>query len=229
MRVHNADGSTPEMCGNGLRCAALHFVRNGIVTGPHFEVDTDAGPHACEVHAGDEGESARVEITMRAPSFVPGEVPVMAEAPLLDAPFEVLDTTLHLTALSIGNPHAVTFDDVGEARLVLGSAIAGDRRFPDGVNVGFARPDEGGGLDLHVFERGVGWTRACGTGACAAAVAAVVTGRAPAGVPIEVRLPGGTLSIVVPAGGGPVRMTGPARHVFDGELDLGRLLSGGRP
>ena len=113
----------------------------------------------------------------------------------------------------------MTFDPVGDARFELGPKVQADPRFPEGVNVGFARDIEGG-FELHVLERGSGWTQACGTGACAAAVAAIATERAFRGEPIGIHLPGGPLTITV--SDDMVRMRGPARHVFDGvfEKDL---------
>jgi diaminopimelate epimerase len=215
MRVINADGSLPEMCGNGLRCVALHLVRSRAVPRGELDVETDAGPHRCRVLDDD-----LVEVRMAVPSLDPGSVPVRAEGPLVDAPFEVGGETLRVTTVSMGNPHVVTFDDVGDRRLVLGPCIETDPRFPSRTNVGFARPSIGGGLELTVWERGAGWTRACWTVACAAAVAAVETGRLPRGEPLRVHLPGGTLTVRVDAPGSPVWMTGPARHVFDGQLDL---------
>ncbi|MFW5875841.1 MAG: diaminopimelate epimerase [Myxococcota bacterium] len=222
MRVHNADGSTPEMCGNGIRCVALHLVRTGRVPERQFFIDTDAGPHHCKVVPSE--ETATVEVRMRPATLVPSEVPVLAEAPVVDAPMEFDGAEVRVTAVSMGNPHAVVFDDVGDRRRALGPRIETDPRFPARANVGFAHLDREGGLTLHVWERGAGWTRACGTGACAAAVAAVETGRIPRGEPIAVKLPGGTLTITVPAPGEPVRMDGPARHVFDGSMTLGGSL-----
>ncbi|MFO0696295.1 MAG: diaminopimelate epimerase [Polyangiales bacterium] len=225
MRVINADGSIPEMCGNGLRCVALHVRRAGLSASPSFVVDTDAGPHECHVSSAD--VEALVEVEMRVPTLVPSAVPVVSDGPLVDGTFPVDDRSLAVTCVSMGNPHVVTFDDVGDARFSLGPRLERDPRFPEGVNVGFARPRGDGGLVLHVFERGAGWTEACGTGACAAAVAAVETGRAARGTPIPVRLPGGELVIRVGAEGERVRMTGPARHVFSGRVDLSRF-GGGR-
>jgi len=213
MRVINSDGSVPEMCGNGLRCVVAHFVRTGRVDGPELVVDTDAGPHHCIVSR--EGDELFVEVAMRVPSLAPSDVPVVSLAPLRDSEFVVDGHTLHITAVSMGNPHAVVFDDVGANRAELGPLVARDPRFPASVNVGFARQrDEG--LELFVFERGAGWTQACGTGACAAVVAAVETGRVPRGTTVPVALPGGTLDITVGAPDAAVRMRGPARFVFEG-------------
>ncbi|HJL27574.1 MAG TPA: diaminopimelate epimerase, partial [Polyangiaceae bacterium LLY-WYZ-15_(1-7)] len=192
MRVINADGSVPEMCGNGLRCVVWHLARvDALPGGDEVVVQTGAGPHACRLLRGEGG--AEVEVAMRAPSLAPADVPVDAAAPLVDAPFL---EGLRVTAVSMGNPHAVTFDDVGARRGSLGPRVQEDARFPEGVNVGFARPAHAG-FELAVYERGAGWTRACGTGACAAAVAAVETGRAERHAPLPIHLPGGTLTITV--------------------------------
>ncbi len=215
MRVLNADGSTPQMCGNGLRCVALHLVRMGLArAGAPFDVDTDAGPHRVYVH--EAGEEGRVEVWMRAPSLAPADLPLASDHPWIDEPVEVAGRLVRATAVSMGNPHAVLFEEDAE-RDVLGPALERDPRFPERVNVGFAKKTERG-LDLAVWERGVGWTMACGTGACAAAVAAVRTARAERGRELPVRLPGGELAIVVGGDADPVRMTGPARRVFSGRV-----------
>jgi diaminopimelate epimerase len=210
MHVTNSDGSVPEMCGNGLRCVVLHLVRAGVFApAQSFVVDTDAGPHGCSF------DNDLVTVEMAVPSLDPGDLPVVSSTPLVDAPFAVGAETLHVTAVSMGNPHAVFFDEVGPRRLELGPMIGADPRFPKGVNVGFARP-KADSIELFVFERGAGWTEACGTGAAAAAVAAVETGRFARGTAIPVDLPGGRLVLEVGERGRRVRMTGPARHVFDG-------------
>lgn len=216
MRIANADGSKPEMCGNGLRCVVLHLARLRGVSTLDVVVDTDAGPHACRLH-GTEGQVGDVEIEMRVPSLVPRDLPIVADAPLVDAPFLIEGATLHATAVSMGNPHIVFFDGDLRVRRELAPRIALDPRFPNGVNVGLASIS-GGRITLEVFERGVGFTEACGTGACAAAVAAVETGRAPRHVAIPVRVPGGELTITVGAPTDRVRMRGPARFVFEGEV-----------
>ncbi|HEX7479083.1 MAG TPA: diaminopimelate epimerase [Polyangiales bacterium] len=217
MRVINADGSRPEMCGNGLRCVALHLLRTGAVNETMFEVDTDAGPHLCKVQA--QGRSGQIEVSMRAPTLEPQSIPVLAEASVLDQPFEAAGQRVRMTCVSMGNPHAVTFDDVGEARATLGPLLEKHARFPRAANIGFARVVAPQVIDLAVWERGVGFTQACGTGACACAVAAVETGRAQRNQPIEVRLPGGCLQIVVGEAGERLSMRGPARHVFDGSVE----------
>lgn len=217
MHVVNADGSHAEMCGNGLRCVALHLVRRGLVEDRSFEVDTDAGPHACRVL---EVQDGRVEVSMRPASLAPESVPAIAATPLVDAELRAQGARVRVTAVSMGNPHAVLFDAVGDARFDLGPAIQDHPTFPQRANVGFARMIGERAIELHVYERGAGWTEACGTGACAAAVAAVETKRAPRGVPIEVQLPGGSLEIVVGAPGERILMTGPARHVFSGKIEI---------
>jgi diaminopimelate epimerase len=223
MRVINADGSRAEMCGNGLRCVAFHLARTGrLAVGAPVALETDAGPHPSTV-LGIDGTVASVRIAMRPASLAPTDVPVLSDAPMIDVELRPLDATVHVTAVSMGNPHAVLFDDVGEARRELGPALQRDARFPKKANVGFARMlDQPGrrAMELFVYERGAGWTEACGTGACAAAVAAVETGRASRGQPIEVNLPGGPLEIVVGERSDRIRMTGPARHVFSGSLLL---------
>ena len=218
MKVINADGSVPEMCGNGLRCVALHLRRTGWIAAERFDVDTDSGLHAC--HVLELGVHGRVEVAMRAATLVPAEVPVVADAKVVDEQFSVMGRTMRVTAVSMGNPHAVTFDDAGTARPALAEALQRHERFPNHANVGFARVVGPQQIELHVFERGSGWTHACGTGACAAAVAAIETGRARRDAPIEVRLPGGPLLIAVGAEGERITMTGAATHVFDGAIEL---------
>ena len=218
MDVINSDGSVPEMCGNGIRCAALHLARRAGESALEVSIDTLAGPHACLVVNGVGAESVAVQ--MAPPSLMPRDIPLSSNEPWLDHPLAVGGQTLHLSGVSMGNPHAVTFDDVGDARFELGPAIQSDPHFPEGVNVGFVSELNGSSMRLDVLERGAGWTQACGTGACAAAVAAVETGRAQRQEPISVRLPGGTLIITVGAPGETVLMQGPARFVFLGETEL---------
>jgi len=218
MHVINSDGSVPEMCGNGIRCAALHLARRARESTLDVTIDTPAGPHSCVVINRAGAESVAVQ--MAPPSLSPGDLPLSSDVPWLDHPLSVAGRTLHLTGVSMGNPHALTFDDVGDARLQLGPVIQSDPHFPQGVNVGFVSQHAGSAMRLDVLERGAGWTQACGTGACAAAVAAVETGRAEREEQLSIRLPGGTLMITVGAPGDTVLMQGPARFVFGGEVAI---------
>ena len=201
MIVINHDGSRPEMCGNGLRCVALHLAGRA---GP-VQVDTDAGPRICTVHArSDDGRSGDVEVDMGPARFL-GEHVLAGH---------------HFLAVSLGNPHAVAFvgPDVDLEPLTrsLGPDVERDPRFPDRTNVEFARVEPDGSITLWVWERGCGITAACGTGACATAAAAVRRGLLLADAAVRVQLPGGSLQVRL--AGDRVWMTGPARQVFRGEL-----------
>jgi diaminopimelate epimerase len=218
MSVVNADGSRPEMCGNGLRCVALYLADRGLVRDVAFEVATGAGPHFVRVERDEHGAS--VQVRMRHASIEASDVMRAEKGRRIDAPFQVGERVVHLSAVSMGNPHAVTFDALSGQEAVLGPRIEKDARFLAGANVGFAQLRGQDDIELVVWERGVGFTLACGTGACAAAVAAVESGRARRHAPITVRLPGGPLTIKVGDPGAPIEMTGPARKVFEGEIDL---------
>ena len=204
MQVINADGTTPEMCGNGIRCVALHLSRTKRAPEGEFDIDTDAGVHTCRVL--EPGTHGTVEVSMRAPSLAPEDLPLNGNAAMIDSALSLGTQTLRVTAVSMGNPHAVTFDQVGDDRYSLAPLVQSHPSFPHGVNVGFAELTDTQEIQLSVYERGAGWTEACGTGACAAAVAAVETNRARRGRPIEVRLPGGSLTIVVGMPGRPLKI-----------------------
>ncbi len=205
MHIYNSDGSVAEMCGNAIRCVARHLAEARGLEGA-IRVDTDAGPKTCTLHRGARGEIEAVSVDM-GPARVGG-----------DEEFRVAGETLKATRVSIGNPHAVLFDEPSRERAgAVGPAI--ERAVAGGVNVGFARPGPRG-IDLVVWERGAGLTDACGTGACAATVAAIRRGAVPAGAPVEVRLPGGALEIAVAEDLSRVVMRGPAERVFEGEADL---------
>lgn len=221
--VWNADGTRPEMCGNGIRCAALALRRRGLLGTEVTAIATDAGPHRVELQRVD-GARADVRVEMAVPSLVPASLPMTSDegAPLdgrvVDQPWLVDGRTLRVTAVSMGNPHLVTFDDVGVDRVRLGPRIESDARFPRRVNVEFARLEPDGAIDVDVYERGAGFTEACGTGACAVGVAACVTGRKRFGEVVRVVLPGGPLAIEVRSLEEPVIMSGEARFVFAGSL-----------
>lgn len=207
MLVINHDGSRPEMCGNGLRCVAQHLAAlRGTTT---LRVHTDAGLKACEVR----GSGREVEVTV---DMGPG----------IDQGTRTVASGRSFRAVSMGNPHAITFvEDEPEAVCRReGPAAELDPQFPDRTNVEFAqlhRAEGGHAITLWVWERGCGVTQACGTGACATACAAVWTDLAPARTPLAVDLPGGRLWITVPADrDAGVRMRGPARVVFDGTVEV---------
>lgn len=218
MAVINADGSVPEMCGNGVRCVALHLARTMDITHLELDIDTVAGPQTCVVDR--DGSQGMVTVQMSPASLAPEQVGLRSDAPWIDHTIAVAGRDLHLTAVSMGNPHAVTFDPVGDSRFMLAEALQSDPHFPDGVNVGFVSEQQGQSFRLDVCERGAGWTQACGTGAAAAATAAVETGRTTTNTPVDVHLPGGTLRITPRALGSPIEMRGPARFVFAGDVEL---------
>ncbi len=220
MRVINADGSVPEMCGNGVRCVALHIARLRDASNLEIPIDTAAGPQRCAVErTGNRGE---VTVQMSGGTLAPEAIGLASNRPWKDEPMEIDGRALQVTAVSMGNPHAVIFNEVGDARFALGERFQQDPRFGDGVNVGFVSELAAGSIRLDVLERGAGWTQACGTGAAAAVVAAAETDRLPRHTPIAVQLPGGTLTMTVGALGDPVTMTGPARFVFSGEVGVAR-------
>lgn len=204
MHVYNSDGSVAAMCGNGIRCVARHLAEARRLDGDLL-LETDSGTRRCTIHRGADGAVAAVTVDM-------GTARLEGEQD-----FEVGPERFHALRVNMGNPHAVIFDGPVRSRAEsFGPAI--ELLVPGGVNVGFAQPAEGG-LDLAVWERGAGLTDACGTGACAAAVAAVRAGRIRGGGPVSVRLPGGLLEVTV-GDDLSVRMKGPAERVFQGETDL---------
>lgn len=199
MQVWNRDGTRAEMCGNGLRCAAAHVAR--ATDRMQFTVDTPAGPLACQVLAVD-ASSASVRVALGT-----------ALALGVTQPESAGGRQFH--GVDVGNPHAIQFVDAAEdaasLALTLGPHVERDPVYaPRGTNVEFARIDGDRSISLHVWERGVGITAACGTGAAATAFAAVHAGHMNAGVPVDVALPGGTLDVEIDAAGG-ASLTGPSR------------------
>ncbi len=208
MHVINSDASRSEMCGNGLRCVALHLLGDAEGT---LALYSDVGQHTCSVKAGRDG-GHMVAVTMPSPSW---KSPDGGEA-WVDQRIPFEDRELLVSFLSFGNPHAVLFELEGLDFEVHGPKLASHPMFPKGANVSFARTrPSADAIDLTVWERGAGLTQACGSGACAAAAAAVRTGRLRLGERAAIHLPGGTLAVTVEKHG--VLMEGPARRVFDGE------------
>ena len=215
MAIRNADGSTAEMCANGIRAFAKYVRDQGLTKRDVIRVETLAGV-VTPRWLGDD----QVEVEMTRPVLEPAKIPtrIAGAAPLVDVPLDVDGERLRVTTLSMGNPHCVVFVDDPEDYPVtrLGPRIEHHELFPERVNVEFVAVRGPGELEQRTWERGSGETLACGSGACAAGVAAVLSGRASRDV--RIRLRGGVLRIRWPKDDGPVYMTGPAAHVFDGEL-----------
>ena len=209
--IYNRDGSEAGQCGNGVRCVAAWLARAGVLGAGATRLESPSGPVAVELV-----DAARVRVDMGVPNFDPAAIPLRSTA--ADAYERVVDgRDVRFGAVSIGNPHAViAVDDVATAPVAdVGPALETHADFPDRANVGFAQVLSRGEIALRVWERGVGETRACGSGACAAAVVMIARGRVDAEV--AVHLPGGTLTIAWAGPGQPVWMTGPAAFVFDGD------------
>jgi diaminopimelate epimerase len=220
MLYHNADGSSAEMCGNGVRCFAKWLVDRGLVEGDTVAVQTLGGSRTIVVTLDDDGVMALARVDMGEPVFDPALIPTtFAAGTAVDHPVATPAGTVNVTALSMGNPHAVIWvDDVDEALLeTVGPLVENAPSFPRKTNVEFAHVDAPDHIRLRVWERGVGETLACGTGACATAVAAAASGRT--GREVTVELPGGELAIEW-AADGHVYMTGPAEEVFRGVITL---------
>jgi diaminopimelate epimerase len=223
MRVLNADGSEAEMCGNGIRCVVKELHERGGIAKRELAIETGAGRLVCEL--AEDG----VTVAMGAPRLARGEIPMAGPANerCIEQPLVVDGVALAVTAVSMGNPHAIAFVDSRErawhlAR-TIGPVVEHHAWFPQRTNVELVcvrRPNE---LDLVVWERGCGITLACGTGACATTVAALLTGRCDWGQPVRVHLPGGALTIEVLPELANVRMHGPATHVFDGNYEPGAI------
>lgn len=223
MHIFNADGSEAEMCGNGVRCVAKHAVDQGLVTGDLVRIDTAAGLRVCRVFRGADGRVERVAVQMGRPELEAPQVPTAGTGRQLAVTTPVLDRSFAVTAVSMGNPHAVIFDagvTDAEGAARYGRALELDlQRFPKRTNVEFVER-RGAALHVLVWERGSGLTLACGTGACATAVAAVLLGHAREGEAMQVVLPGGPLEITVEEGLRGVTMVGPARRVFAGVAEV---------
>lgn len=197
MILINADGSRPEMCGNGLRCVARYLQKMGRVSQIAFSIQTDAGPYAVEL------SDTSIRVAMPFPTLSP--------VCQVDSPWGAL----HGTPANTGNPHLVLFDWPAVDLDLLGRHIQNDSQFPAGVNVSFAQLGES--ITLRVWERGVGLTMACGTGACATAAVVRAQGKRTDN-PLMINLPGGKLSFEWTNDS--IWMAGPAAQVFSGEIKL---------
>jgi diaminopimelate epimerase len=204
MIVQNADGSRPEMCGNGLRCVALHLARTDGADRAEYVIDTDSGPKLCLVEREGPRGLVRIDLGRAEP----------AGAHLVE--FE--GARLEFSRISTGNPHAISLAGLLPVDVIdrLGPMVSG--QIQGGTNVEFVRDAGPRAFEVVVWERGVGRTLACGTGAGATAAALALAGRAPFGQPVEIRLPGGPLEVTVTQGTLELQLRGPARHVFAGRV-----------
>lgn len=226
MDYRNADGSLAEMCGNGVRCLGKLVHDHGHTTASELDVGTRAGTKHLSLDVV-QGEVRAVTVGMGAPAFLRETIPMQGPPgqPFLTEPFEVDGATYKATAVSMGNPHLVLFVDGDPDEVdvrTVGPRIEHDERFPDRTNVEFVAIQDGA-VKARVWERGSGETMACGTGACAALVAANEAGLVPARA--EVRFPGGT--VVVDRTATEVELTGPAERVFEATIDAGWLRARG--
>ncbi len=214
-RIFNADGGEVEQCGNGARCFVRFVQSKGLSNKTSIRVETASGIIEPELL-----DNGQVRVNMGAPLFAPADIPFVADADALTYPLKVGQHVINIAALSMGNPHAVLrVNDLDSAPVdILGPAIESHARFPQRVNAGFMQVLTPHDIRLRVFERGSGETLACGTGACAAAVAGIHQSWLKS--PVSVHTRGGDLMIEWAGNNQPVYMTGPAETVFEGELEI---------
>ncbi|WP_100754017.1 diaminopimelate epimerase [Vibrio salilacus] len=212
-RIFNADGSEVEQCGNGARCFARFVLMKGLTNKYSVSVSTKKGKMVLSIE-----EDDQVTVNMGVPQFEPSKIPFKAKQTEKTYIMRTEDKTLFCGAVSMGNPHVVTVvDDVATADVeTLGPLLESHERFPERVNAGFMQVVNRNEINLRVYERGAGETQACGSGACGAVAVGIVQGLLDEHV--TVHLPGGALTIRWQGPGKPLYMTGPATHVFDGQL-----------
>jgi diaminopimelate epimerase len=213
--IYNADGSRAGQCGNGARCVGRFLREKRLTRKRELRLLTDGEPLALSF-----SEDGRVFAGLPAPRFEPAVIPFSAPELASQYPLEVQGQSLSIGALSMGNPHAILVIDNCDAAPVntLGPLIESHERFPDRVNVGFMQILSRTELKLRVYERGVGETEACGSGACAAVAHGIGLGLLDAAVTVQ--LPGGKLSVSWDGAEAPVWLGGPTASVFDGTISL---------
>jgi diaminopimelate epimerase len=214
-RIFNADGGEVEQCGNGARCFVRFVRERGLTDKSEIRVETAAGIIMPRLEAAGE-----VTVNMGAPVFAPKRIPFVTDSDALVQPLQVNGTTVEISAVSMGNPHAVqVVADVDAAPVTTqGQLIERHARFPERVNAGYMQVEDRGRIRLRVYERGTGETLACGTGACAAVVVGIRRGLLDACVRVSTR--GGDLTIRWEGADNPVWLTGPAVTVFEGEMEI---------
>lgn len=224
MRIFNADGSEAKMCGNASRCIGKYVYERGLSDKTEITLETNSGIKKI-LFCVDNGKVKKVSVDMGKAILKPREIPIDADGEnFISVPYEIGGKEWKITAVSMGNPHAIVYlDDVKSLDLdKIGPLFENDKLFPDRVNTEFIKVLGRNNLEMRVWERGSGETLACGTGACAASVSSVLNGFCDYDTPISIHLLGGDLSIVYKKDG-TVIMTGPAEFVFDGEIDLSKI------
>jgi diaminopimelate epimerase len=221
MRMFNADGSEGMMCGNGIRCVGKFAYDNGIVTKPELSVETKSGIKYITLEIND-GVAVAATVDMGKAILKPAEIPVLAEGEdFVARTISVNGEDYTVTCVSMGNPHCIVFcnnpKDIPLEQ--IGPHFEHHALFPERINTEFLQVIDETTLNMRVWERGSGETYACGTGACACVVAAVLNGFCKHDTEITVHLLGGDLKITYQSDG-TVMMTGPATHVYDGEIDI---------
>ncbi|NAW60943.1 diaminopimelate epimerase [Vibrio sp. V31_P5A7T61] len=212
-RIFNADGSEVEQCGNGARCFARFVRMKGLTNKYSLSVSTKKGKIILSIE-----EDDQVCVNMGIPEFEPSKIPFRAKQAEKTYIMRVDEQTLFCGAVSMGNPHVVTVvEDIASAEVErIGPLLESHERFPERVNAGFMQVVNRQQINLRVYERGAGETQACGSGACAAVAVGILQDLLDDTV--TVNLPGGRLEISWKGPGQPLYMTGPATHVFDGQL-----------
>lgn len=216
MRMWNADGTPGEMCGNGIRCVAKYLFDRGIVNDSEFSIETDAGLKTVWLET-DNGKASRVRVSMGEPIFEPARIPtLLSGSPPVNIPLKVEGRQLWVTAVSMGNPHCIVLvDEPGDEWVHgIGPLIERHAKFPNRTNVEFVQVLSREKIRMRVWERGSGETLACGTGACAAAVACSLMNHTDRRVVCQ--LPGGVLEVDWNQSDNRVYLTGPAEEVFQG-------------
>ncbi|MBR2527500.1 MAG: diaminopimelate epimerase [Blautia sp.] len=225
MEMYNLDGSKGAMCGNGIRCVAKYVFDHGIARKTPLTIATGSGIKKVDLLI-EGGKVSQVKVNMGNPILDAEKIPVNSvyfpNSPVISLPLEVNGQSWDITAVSMGNPHAVTFMDSLDGLQIesIGPLFENHPAFPDRVNTEFVQVLEQNRMRMRVWERGSGETLACGTGACAVAVAAILTKRATASSPVTVELAGGSLEIFWDQPSDQVFMTGPAVEVYQGEILL---------
>lgn len=220
MRMFNLDGSEGKMCGNAIRCVAKYLYDNGLCIKDRIKIETLSGIKTLDVNT-ENGFVTSVKVDMGRAELDPSKIPVLLPGDrVINAPLKVRNQTYGITCVSMGNPHAVVFlDDVDSLNLTeLGPCFENHEVFPERVNTEFVRVIDRNTLKMRVWERGSGETLACGTGACAAAVASVLNGYCNKGEDIRVLLAGGEL--IINYTDDRVLMTGGCVKVFEGVIEI---------